>query len=84
MDNELEEKKLKQLKRDQELYEFEERGGFARILREIFNPTDESVELDSVFQLKNLVKNYYEKKTKMSKELLETLDVMLNQRPATI
>ena len=37
-----------------------------------------------MFQLKNLVKNYYEKKTKMSKELLETLDVMLNQRPATI
>ena len=49
MENEIEEKKLKQLKRDQELIEFEERGGFARILKEIFHPTDESVELDSVF-----------------------------------
>ena len=84
LENELEEKKLKQLKRDQELIEFEERGGFARILREIFNPTDDSVELDSVFQLKNLVKNYYEKKTKISKELVETLDVLLNQRPTTV
>lgn len=38
---------------DQELIEFEERGGFARVLRDIFNPTDQSsIELDSVYQLK--------------------------------
>jgi hypothetical protein len=45
------------------LHEFEERGGFARVLRDIFNPTDQSsIELDSVYQLKQLVKAYYIKK----------------------
>ena len=33
-----EKKKRMQLKRDLELIEFEERGGFAQILRDIFNP----------------------------------------------
>lgn len=41
------------VKMDQELIEFEERGGFARVLKDIFNPSDNSsIELDSVFQLK--------------------------------
>ena len=52
MDEE-EKKKRLQLKLDLELIEFEEMGGFARVLREIFNPTDlNSMELDSVYQLK--------------------------------
>jgi len=45
---------------DQELIEFEERGGFAQVLKEIFNPIDQSsMELDSVYQLKQLCKTYY-------------------------
>jgi hypothetical protein len=39
-----------QLKLDLELIEFEERGGFAKVLNDIFNPSDvNSMELDSVF-----------------------------------
>lgn len=40
---------MKKLKRDQDLQEFEEKGGFARILKDIFNPQDDSIELDSVY-----------------------------------
>lgn len=54
VENEEQARRLQQLKREQELAEFEEKGGFARILRNFFNPTDESVELDSVYQLKQL------------------------------
>jgi len=39
-----------QLKKDQDLIEFEERGGFTQVLRDIFNPSDTpSMELDSVY-----------------------------------
>jgi len=55
-----EKKKRLQLKLDLELIEFEEMGGFARVLREIFNPTDlNSLELDSVYQLKQLCNAFY-------------------------
>ena len=38
------------LKLEQELIEFDERGGFAQVLKDIFNPTDlSSMELDSVY-----------------------------------
>ncbi len=49
--DEVEEKKKRlQLKLDQELIEFEDKGGFAQVLKEIFNPQDaNAVELDSVF-----------------------------------
>ena len=49
-DEQEEKRKRLQLKLDQELIEFEERGGFAKVLRDIFNPQDiNSMELDSVF-----------------------------------
>ena len=70
---------------DQELIEFEERGGFARVLRDIFNPTDQSsIELDSVFQLKQLCKAYYNKKEYLSKSLVQCLDALANERPWTL
>lgn len=48
------------LKRDQDLLEFEERGGFTQVLNDIFKPLDRaSMELDSVFQLKTLCKDFY-------------------------
>ena len=41
------------LKLEQQLNDFEDRGGFKRVLKDIFNPTDQSsMELDSVYQLK--------------------------------
>jgi len=51
IEEEREEKRKKaQLKRDQELIEFEERGGFVRVLRDIFNPVDKAaMQLDPVF-----------------------------------
>jgi hypothetical protein len=67
------------------LIEFEERGGFAKVLKDIFNPTDfSSMELDSVFQLKALCKTFYEKKEKLSTNLVQTLDAMSNERPKTL
>lgn len=77
-------KRIAQLKRDQELADFEEKGGLSRILNDLFNPKDESIELDSVYQLKQLCKSYYETKNKISKDLIETLDALLNERPNSI
>lgn len=77
-------KRIAQLRRDQELAEFEEKGGLARILDNLFNPKDQSIELDSVYQLKQLCKSYYETKSKISKDLIETLDALLNERPHAI
>jgi hypothetical protein len=52
------------------------------VLNDIFNPTDKaSLELDSVYQLKKLCKTFYEKKDKQSKELLQCLDALANERP---
>ena len=61
--------------------EFEEKGGLCAILKEIFNPSDESMELDSVFQLKQLCHSFYSTKNKISKSLVETLDALQNERP---
>lgn len=44
-----EEKKRRQFRRDQELAEFEEKGGIGAVLKEILNPSDASMELDSVY-----------------------------------
>lgn len=45
-----EKKKRLMVRLDQELIEFEERGGFAQVLKDIFNPVDQSsMELDSVY-----------------------------------
>lgn len=42
------------------------------------------MELDSVFQIKKFTKEFYERKCKMSAELLETLDALNNERPNVI
>lgn len=48
--DEEEKRKRAQLKMDLELIEFEERGGFAKVLKDIFNPLDKNaMELDSVY-----------------------------------
>eukprot|EP00347_Sterkiella_histriomuscorum_P011953 403370464 len=84
-DEQEEKRKRLQLKLDQELIEFEERGGFAKVLKDIFNPQDiNSMELDSVFQLKMLCKTFYEKKDKLSTNLIQTLDALTNERPKTL
>ena len=84
IESEEQSKRIAQLKRDQELADFEEKGGLSRILNDLFNPKDESIELDSVYQLKQLCKSYYETKNKISKDLIETLDALLNERPNSI
>ena len=67
------------------MIEFEERGGFAQVLKDIFNPQDtHSMELDSVYQLKNLCMTFYQKKERMSNNLIQTLDALTNERPKTL
>eukprot|EP00347_Sterkiella_histriomuscorum_P011192 403373395 len=57
-------------------------SGFIRLLQEILSPAEkESLELDSVFQLKSLVKSYYEKKGVLAENLTETLYAMMCERP---
>jgi hypothetical protein len=74
-----------QIRLDQELFEFEERGGFPQVLKDIFNPTDQSsMELDSVYQLKQLCKAFYEKKDNLSQSLVQSLDALANERPWTV
>lgn len=49
----IERQKRALLKRDQAMQSFQDRGGFTRVLNDIFNPEDrKSLELDSVFQIK--------------------------------
>ena len=43
-----------------------------------------SMELDSVYQLKSLCKTFYEKKEKLSNNLVQTLDALSNERPKTL
>jgi hypothetical protein len=55
------------------------------VLSDIFTPNDKkSLELDSVYQIKKYTKEYYQRKIILSKELLETLDAMNNERPSVI
>ena len=42
------------------------------------------MELDSVYQLKQLCKAFYEKKQSLSKNLIESLDALANERPWTV
>jgi len=75
-------KKREEFEREQALHEFEERGGFAQVLKDIFNPSDmAAMELDSVYQLKNICKDFYRKKQLISQALIETLDAVSNERP---
>ena len=67
------------------MMEFEERGGFSQVLKDIFNPSDlAAMELDSVFQLKNLCKDFYRKKQLLSGNLIQTLDALSNERPGVL
>ena len=67
------------------MMEFEERGGFCQVLKDIFNPSDlAAMELDSVFQLKNLCKDFYRKKQLLSGGLVQTLDALSNERPVVL
>ena len=73
------------LMKEKEMMEFEERGGFSQVLKDIFNPSDLSaMELDSVFQLKNLCKDFYRKKQLLSGNLVQTLDALSNERPGVL
>lgn len=42
------------------------------------------MELDSVYQLKQLCKAFYEKKDNLSQELVQSLDALANERPWTL
>lgn len=42
------------------------------------------MELDSVFQIKKFCREFYERKIKMSQDLVDTLDALSNERPATL
>ena len=58
-----EKRKREELERENALQKFEEQGGFSQVLKDIFNPSDmAAMELDSVFQLKNICKDFYRKK----------------------
>ena len=43
-----------------------------------------SLELDSVYQIKKFCRDFYQRKSQMSKELLETLDALSNERPSVL
>lgn len=56
-------KKKEKMRLDQELIEFKKHGGFAKVLHDLFyNPDVSSLEFDSVYKLKQLCMQYYEKK----------------------
>ena len=42
------------------------------------------MELDSVYQLKNLCKDFYRKKQLLSGSLVESLDALSNERPLVL
>lgn len=47
---EVDRKKREEFERDQALIDFKENGGFAQVLKDIFNPSDmAAMELDSVY-----------------------------------
>ena len=66
-----EKQKREDFAKEQKLMEFEEQGGFSKVLKDIFNPADmAAMELDSVYQLKNICKDFYRKKQLMSSALI--------------
>ena len=54
-----------------------------KIITEMLNPKDNKdlIELDSIYQLKTLIRNYYIRKGKMGEELLSKLDAIMVERP---
>lgn len=80
-----ERRKREELERENALNDFEQRGGFSRVLSDIFNPSDmAAMELDSVYQLKTICKDFYRKKQLMSTALIQTLDALSNERPTVL
>jgi len=56
-----------------------------RVLKDIFNPTDKAaMQLDPVFQLKNICKAFYERKNAVNEDLVQTLDALSNERPTSL
>lgn len=54
--------KIQQLKLDQEIIDFEEQGGFKQAIEDLFNPlTKSGLQLDSVFQLKAMIKAFHQR-----------------------
>lgn len=52
------------------------------MLYDIFNPQSvNSLEIDSVFQLKRLCQDFYNRKGELSHNLIASLDSMSNERP---
>jgi hypothetical protein len=47
---------------DQEILDFEERGGFKQVIEDLFIPNSKSgLQLDSVYQLKTMIKEFYQR-----------------------
>jgi len=78
-----EEKRRRQaFREEQELRSFEERGGFAGVLKDLFRPEPTNgLELDNVNMLQNLCSGYYSKKYHLDKNLVQALDALSNERP---
>jgi len=56
-------KKKRELAKQKEIEDFNENGGFPKLLKQIFQPSDSaSIQLDSVYQLKNLCRDFYIRK----------------------
>lgn len=54
-------------------------------LKELINPVDgERLQLDSVHQIKNVVRTFYIKKSAQCSELLAQLDRMTSERPHSL
>ena len=68
-----EEKRRRQaFREEQELREFEEKGGFAGVLKDLFRPgPTNGLELDNVNMLQNLCSGYYSKKYHLDKNLVQ-------------
>jgi len=59
--------------------DFEEQGGFKKVIEDLFNPSSKSgLHLDSVFQLKAMIKAFYQRKQQRQTTLVHTLDALNN------
>jgi len=53
------------------------------LLEDMLNPYEKDmVELDCIYQLKNLIKKYYHRKGQICEELIAKLDSMMIDRPS--
>lgn len=68
-------------KQEKQIMDFEDYGGVQAVLDDLFKPTEDNFEEDSVYKLKNNCKDFYNKKDRMARKLVQTLDSMSQQRP---